>query len=309
VQLGLGKAPDDLEIHPSMIGTRLVRAAVLVGGLVVLVFLLGPGAPRPEVAAEARRMISMASEHADDALAALAASLAPALEAGRAGSARVVAGDEPPGPKLAEAAALTVSATDAGASARDAMAALDRARDAADPDAEPLAPVLDEGELESIAVQLDAAADAADEFAAMRMRAGAVTDGLEAVLAALEDGDLGAARARLADVRASHAVLAAWDVGLVTLPVWIGTADAMIDAVEGIVTATEAGDPEAAEQAATDFAALAEDGATADRALRIAIGEGGTAVAAAPLQQLASIMSSIQTARAVVSSVQHEAGP
>ena len=28
-----------------------------------------------------------------------------------------------------------------------------------------------------------------------------------------------------------------------------------------------------------------------------------------PLQQLASIMSSIQTARAVVSSVQHEAGP
>lgn len=292
-----------------MIGRRLGAAAIAFTVAIGLVLVLGPGAPRPEIDAAARRMILDAAGHADAALAELATALEPAVEAGRAGSARAVAGDEPPGPRLNEAAELTRAAEESATQARRALMALDRARRAADPQAPASEPVSPAGELESIGQQLDASAEAADEFAAMRERATAVVDELDAALSALDEGDVDGARGHVTIARNDHTVIAEWDVGLVTLPIWVDTTDAMIGAVERIITATEHGDAAAAERAADEFTALAEDAATADRALRIAIGEGGSAVAAVPLERLAAILAGVEDARASIASIREAAAP
>lgn len=292
-----------------MIGRRLRVAALATVAVVGLVVLLGPGAPRPEVGAAARRLVFEAATMADAALAALTGDLEPAVDAGRAGSARAVAGDEPPGPKLDGAAALTRAAESSAADVRRALAALDRARHAADPGAPAIEPVAEAGELDSIAAQLEASADAADEFAAMRARADSVVAGLGAALTALDDGNVPEARRQLEQARELHTVIADWDVGLVTLPVWLDTTDAMIGAVERIITATEQGNADDAERAADEFAALSADAATADRALQIAISEGGGAVAAVPLERLAAVLAAATDRRAAIAGIRDSAAP
>jgi hypothetical protein len=97
--------------------------------------------------------------------------------------------------------------------------------------------------------------------------------------------------------RADHDLVAAWEAAPPTLPVWLGTTDAMISAVEQVVSATQAGDEATASAAAVSFAALTAEAATADRALRIALGEGGSALTAAPLERLAAALRSIEEAR------------
>ena len=100
----------------------------------------------------------------------------------------------------------------------------------------------------------------------------------------------------------------AWETDLPTLPVWIGTTDAMIDAVERILDATRAGDAAAARDAADEFAALADEAATADRALRIALSEGGAALIAAPLERLAAALRSIEGAHASAAAAASDVG-
>jgi hypothetical protein len=72
----------------------------------------------------------------------------------------------------------------------------------------------------------------------------------------------------------------------------------MIGAMERIIEATERGDAAEARAAAAAFAELGDDAATADRALRIAMSEGGAAVAAPALARLAAVMSSLDETRA-----------
>jgi hypothetical protein len=84
----------------------------------------------------------------------------------------------------------------------------------------------------------------------------------------------------------------------VTLPVWIETTNEMIGAVERVIGATREGDATAADEAADDFAALADDAVTADRALRIAIGEAGSAVTAIALERLAASLRAVEDLRA-----------
>ena len=164
------------------------------------------------------------------------------------------------------------------------------------------------GEVGSVAAQLESTAPAADAFAAMRRRAEGLVSRLEQALEALEEGELERARTEVAAVRADHDVLAAWAVELVTLPVWLDTTDAMIGAVEAIVEATDAGDRPAALDAAAEFAALAEDAAAADRALRIAIGEGGSLLAGTPLGRLADLLRNVASARLEVASIVQTVG-
>jgi hypothetical protein len=290
-----------------MIGRRLATSAMAVVAVAGGILLLGPGGPSPAVEVAARRAILRTADEADVALSGLAAALVPAVDAGRAGSARAVAGDEAPGPMFADAAELTRAAEAKAAAAREALVALNRARNARDPGASELEAVAEPGELDSIAEQLSAAAETGDEFAAMRDRAFSVIGELDDAIAALDAGDLAGARDHVGRARDAHTAVAAWDVGLVTLPVWVETTDAMIAAVERIITATERGDSAAAQRAAEDFVARADDAAPADRALRIAIGEGGSAVAAVPLERLATILTSIDDARAAVASVREAA--
>jgi hypothetical protein len=97
-------------------------------------------------------------------------------------------------------------------------------------------------------------------------------------------------------------------VELATLPVWLDTTAAMIGALEAIVAATESGDVAGARAAAEDFAAASQDAGPADRALRIAIGEGGSAVTAAPLGRLADVLRDVSSARLEVASIVQTVG-
>ena len=289
-----------------MIGTRSGLAAL--AATVALVPLLGTAGPDPSAAVGARRLVIERARAADASLAALERAVEPVLDAARSGAAAVVSGPDGPGDDLTTAAAELARAAPAADVARSAVAAVNRATAARDPRAMPAA--LPDGgeEVRSIAAQLEGTASAADRFVAMRLRASRVLDALGRTLAALEAGDVADAEALVAEARADHDALAAWEIELVTLPVWLETAGAMVDAVEAIVAATHAGDATAAAEAADAFAARSADAVTADRALRIAIGEGGAAVTAAPLGRLAELLREVANARSQVAAILQAVG-
>ncbi|MGI8828323.1 MAG: hypothetical protein ACR2I5_00935 [Candidatus Limnocylindria bacterium] len=287
-----------------MIGTRAAFAIGL--ATIGLVLLLGSGGSDPGIAITAQRMVAERAVEADAALAALELGMAPALDAARRAGARVVAGDEEAGPLFGEAATL-LSDLDSRA-VRDAVARLDGARQAATPGAPRLGAPVESGELASIAAQLDGTAGAADTFVVMRRRAERLAGALDDGLGALERGDVAAAADHVAAAREDHGVVAGWDVGLPTLPLWIDTMDAMIGAMERLVTATRDDDADAASAAASHVASVGDDAATADRALRIAISEGGAAVSSAPLGRLADVLGRVREARATMALILQTAG-
>ncbi len=268
-----------------------------------VVLLVGGGGPGPGTTLEARRLVVDRAAAADDALDALEAAMQPGVEAARGGT-RTASSQVPihPEPELAAAGEGLEGAQPLAADAAAALAGLEAAAVAAELEAA-VPEAVTPAELGSIAAQIAGTAPAADGFATMRRRAEGLVGLLDEALAALEAGSLTEARARVTAARADHDAIADWEVELVTLPVWLDTTDAMIGAVEAIVAAAEMGDEAAARAAAEDFAALGDEAATADRALRIALGEGGTAVAAAPLGRLAAALRDVADARAAVVSV------
>ena len=240
---------------------------------------------------------------ATDALDTLRAAIQPGLDDARRAAAAVLSADEPPGSLLVEAGESIGAADEAAVTARRAVASLNGARSALGDDLAPLAEPIAVGELPSIGAQLAAAAPAADAFFELRRRAVGLPETLEAALAALDRGDLEAADELVTRAREDHALVVASDAEPVTLPVWIATTDAMITAMEQIVSATRAGDAAAASAAAEAFTALTDDAATADRALRIAIGEGGSSLTAAPLERLAAALGGIEGMRATTAEI------
>jgi hypothetical protein len=272
-------------------------------GALALVPLVGAGGPDPSLGIAARVEIVQRAAAADRALERLEVALEPGLSAARSGAAAVITGDQPPTAPLAAAAGALEAGSPVLDEVLDRIAALDQARIALDPSVEPVAFSVRSGELGSIGGQLEAATEAADEFVHIRLRAEGMAGRLDEALAALADGDLATADGHIRAARGDLDAIEGWDVDFVTLPVWIETADAMIGAMERIVAATRADDSAAADRAAEDFAAAAEEAASADRALRIAIGEGGSAVTAAPLERLALVLRSVAAARAEVASI------
>lgn len=250
--------------------------------------------PSARIAAE--RLVVERAQLASDRLATLARALEPALELARRGSARTVTGDEPPEPPLEEAAALVGGLRDEALAAQDAVASLEGARRAAGL-AGRLEPPAIAAALPSIASQLSESAVSAAEFARMRRRTDTLLAAMDGALRAVGAGDHQSAADLVASARRGHGALAAWDIELATLPLWIETTDAMIAAMETMIEASLAGDARAAADAARRYAAAAEDGPTADRALRIALDEGGSAITAAPLSRLAETLRSVEASR------------
>ena len=284
-----------------MIGMRAgISAGVAVLGLAVL---LTPRTADPTIAVTAERLIRERAAVAVAALDDLRDAIDPGLDAARIGAAGVVSGDEPPSARLGAAAARITEAEDAVIPARRAVTALSAARGAWRPAAPRVPEPVPAGELSSIGGQLRAAGEAADAFADLRVRGTGLPGVLDEVLDALDRGDLDAAAELTARVRADHDAIVAWETDLVTLPVWIETTDAMISAVEKILGATRTGDEGAATEAAGSFAALAGEAATADRALRIALSEGGSALTAAPLERLAVVLGDIEASRAAAAAI------
>ncbi|HVM25937.1 MAG TPA: hypothetical protein VM253_11125 [Candidatus Limnocylindrales bacterium] len=278
-----------------MIGIRAALLGLL--GATVTGVALGPGGPDPSVELSANRLVVERGAAAERGLAALEEALAASLESARRGAARIVTGDERPGPHLRTAAAQARDADPIARHAGSALQALAAARRARHPAAASPEPPVGGGELASIAGQLEATAEAGDEFAAMRLRMAEVPAALDAALSALDEGDRGDASRHVEAARTAFADVRAWEVDLVTLPVWIETIGAMIRAVETLVEAVAVGDAALGEQAAEAFAVASDEARVADRALRIAISEGGSAVSAAALGRLARALEAVHAAR------------
>lgn len=281
-----------------MIGIRPTLSVVV--GAALCAGLLRSGADGPGAALNADRLVADRAAVAVDRLDELERSLEPAVEAARRGAARIVAGDVAPSVQLVRAAEHLGRSESVAVEVGDAMTDLGAARRARDPSATSPATPLSAAELSSIAAQLEGTAGPADAFATMRWRADGVVREVERALAALEDGDLDRAQSALDDARREHAAVEAWEAAPVTLPVWLETTDAMIGSMERIIRATRSGDTAAARRAASAFAALEGEAAVADRALRIAISEGGAAVVAAPLDRLAAAVASVRATRTEV---------
>jgi len=271
-----------------------LSAVATVLGLLVLT---GPRVDDPAVGIAAERLVRVRAEAAVEALDALRAAIQPGLDDARRAAAAVLTADAAPGAQL-DAAGSTIAAADTAAmAARRAWASLNGARAAWRDDIDPLPDPIPRGELASIGDQLRVTATAADAFVDLRLRALGLPGELAEAVSALENGDPDTAAAIVESARADHALVAAWEAAPSTLPVWLGTTDAMISAVDELIAATRTGDAVAAAAAADAFAALADEAATADRALRIALGEGGSALTAAPLERLAGALGGIEDAR------------
>jgi len=296
VQLGLRKGTQCVDgKHEPMIGTRAaISVAVTLVGLVVLV---GPRSADPGIGMEAERLVRERAQGATETLDALRAAIQPGLDAARAAAAAVLSADDPAGPALLEAGDTLADAESAATDVRRAVASLNGARDALQPETASLPDPIAAGELSSIGAQLAAAASAADAFLDLRRRGGGLPALLDDAFAALERGDPDAAADAVAAARSDLDLVSAWAAAPTSLPVWTETTDAMISAVEDIISATREGDAAAAMAAADAFSALAQDAAAADRSLRIALAEGGSALTAAPLERLAAALGGIEGAR------------
>jgi hypothetical protein len=278
-----------------MIGTRIGASAAL--AVLGLGLLVGSRTVDPSTTIAAERLVGERAGAAVRALDELREAVRPALDAAREAAAAVLSADEPVSPRLEAAAALAAASEATVLPARRAVALVGAARVAWHPDVAPDPEPIEVGELASIAAQLRAAGPACDAFVELRMRASGLPSVLEQALSALDRGALEDAADLTARARADHDAIVAWETDLPTIPVWIDTTGAMISAVEQVLDATRVGDEAAAIEAAEAFAALGSDAAEADRALRIALSEGGAALTAAPLERLAAAMEAIETSR------------
>jgi hypothetical protein len=267
-----------------MIFARIAVAAVVATALIVV---LGPGGPDPALALEARRLVVARATEADAALADLEGTLADVLTAGREGVARTAAGDLAPGPAFIEAADLLDAAGDTADRADRAVRALGAARVAGTPDGRPIQASVSPDELAAISIELRTLAASADAFADIRGRAEGVGALMAEALERTEAGDLAAAEAAVEQARADYAIVAEWESGLTSLPVWVETTGELLEATEDLVAAAGAGDRSAALEAAERVAALEADAVFADRALRIAMSEGASFASEGPLAALA----------------------
>jgi hypothetical protein len=279
-----------------MIGTRAVLSATIAVVAVGAVF--AGRMPDPGAAVAAEKLVGERAAATVAALDELEDALQPGLDVARHGAALVVAGDDAPGPVLEDASDQLRDAEEEAGEVRRAVDALNGAIAAWQAEAPTIGQQIERGEVGSIAAQLQATAPDADAFAEMRRRADGMIATLESALAALDAGDLGGADRLIAGARSDHDALTAWENDLLTLPIWIDTTDAMISDLETIVDATRTGDDAAAAAAATAFAARGNEAQTADRALRIAMAEGGAAVTAPALSRLAGMLGAIERLRA-----------
>lgn len=283
-----------------MIGTGSL--ASVAGAALVVLALLGGGAADPSALREADRLVRERAQAALEALDVLAAALEPALDGARDGSSLVIQGDVPPGPRLVAAAAALEGGADEADAAHAAVAAFDRARHARAPGVQPARQAVGGAELEAIAVDLRIAAPEADAAARLRYGAAAVLQRLEEALAALVDRSYDEAHDAATAARAGHDAIVRAELPSDALPLWLEATDAMISAVTRLIDANEAGDRAASAVAAADFAAVAEDAAAADRALRVAIAEGADSTTRAVVARIGAAISSVAGARAEIAS-------
>lgn len=291
-----------------MIGNRslVLRGMPIIAALVAGIAVGAGGDPGAMLAAE--RLVETRAREAAAELDALATALAPAREEARRGVARVVSGRESPAEALGAAADIVDDAAQQAASARAAVSALNATRDMAPDDAPDVTEPPGPEDLHALAGELRASASAAEAFAERRRSAARVVETLDAALQSLVEGRPSDAADAVTAARADHAALLSWPREIAILSIWLETTDAMISAVETLIDASRGGDDERAAAAARDFAALSGEAAIADRALRIAVGEGGGAVTAPALERFGAVTAAIEGSRSSVTALLGEEG-
>jgi hypothetical protein len=227
----------------------------------------------------------------------LATVLAAARDAARRGSALVISGDRDPAPELLAAAAALEAGADGATRAQAAMHALDGIFTAVRPGEDAPALSTTAATLLGIASQLRGSAAPATVFVERRRASQRVLSALGDALAALERGDLQAAEGALASAHDAQAIVGAWEEPPAELSIWLATTTAMLDAVDRIVAALRVGDEAAATAAGAEYRKAADQAGLADRALTLAISEGGAAVTAAPLLRLARALEDVASTR------------
>jgi hypothetical protein len=282
-----------------------IGAALLLGGVLSLRPAAAEAADPSLVASRAAALHRVAA--ADDAaLAALAAGLQAAIEAGRHGSALVIDGDSAPASDLEHAA---------DAASRVPVLALASERSDSALDGTVLSVGLDgaaalpagtrSGELLGIDRQLRDAAAASGPFVQRRHAATETLDALAAALAALQASDARKALRALHRAGMARATVAAWPSPPVVLPFWLRTTGGMLTAARHIARATLTEDADAAARAGRAYQRAAKDARQADTALALAISETGAGLASTPLQRLADALDAVTARRAALASVLH----
>lgn len=261
-----------------------------------------PGLP-PAVAAAYRAEVADRSARADAALQQLDVTLRSALDEARQGAAATLSGDERPAAHFEAAGARLEDGRGTAQAAADALSRLDAVLAVRGDRQPPLA--LSADDLSSIAAQLRDTAVPADGFADMRMATRAFLDDLRASLIALRSRQAAVALPALQRAAADLAGVRAWPGRLATLPIWMQTGDDLLRALRDVAAAQQAGDASREKQALATYAAVTHDATRADRALAIALAEGGASVSGTPLARLADALSKLDGARASVAPLVH----
>ncbi len=272
--------------------------ALGVAGALALGTLLGMGSSDrgPATSVAYRAELADTARAADTTLADLAAAVDRALDAARDGAAATVSGDAAPSEAFRAAADRLVAA---GPTADDAARRLVRVAGmlAIGSDNDPPRLLVAGADLSSIAAQLRDTAEAADAFAEMRHASRSVLDELRRALAAVTRDDRSMASEALDEAATSLAEVRAWPGALATLPFWTRTIDRLLGALREVVAARVDGDARGEREGLAAYRRAARQASRADRALAIALSEGGGAVAQPALARLADLVAKVTSAR------------
>ncbi|HEY7527072.1 MAG TPA: hypothetical protein VIA82_09610 [Candidatus Limnocylindria bacterium] len=282
-----------------------IGSALLLGTLLAL---RPPGAEAGDPAlAASRAAVLHRLVAADDArLAALAAELQRAIEAGRRGSALIIEGETPPAGDLERAAEAASRSADLAVASQRADAAVDGTLRSVAPGGVTTLPAGPRrGDLVGVDGQLREAAARSGPFVARRQAAADTLQGLAATLAALRADDPATALDALRQAADARAIVAAWPDPPVVLPFWLRTTGSMLFSARRIAHAALHGDAAAARQAGQAYRRAARDARQADTALALAVSEAGASLASTPLARLADALAAVTTRRLAMASVLH----
>ena len=284
------------------------RLVAVVGVVLVVILLFGAAPTNPETtdpvrAAALRHQAAGQAADADAALAEAEELMHGGIaEAGR-GQAAVLGGDEDPATSIDAAAAAFESAAAPVDAAQVALETLSWTLLALDPAAEPPSLELRGSDLAAIGAQWRATALPLSVLTDLRRAAEATLEALDDALAALDDDDPAAALEALEEAEASLDVVRESESELPTLPVWVDTVEALLEATADIARAAQAGDAEALAEAQAAFEAAAGDAARADHALTIALGEASAGVTGPAASSSAAALRAVGATRAALASL------
>jgi hypothetical protein len=282
-----------------------VAAVAAVAAVVVLfgAHPLDPGGADPVRQALLTGLAAEQAQAADTALAEAERLMRDGVREGGRGQAAILSGPDDPADALNLAAAAFEAAAEPLDAAQDPLAALRWTLLALDPLAEPPTLLLRPTDAQDIGAQWRAAALPASALADLRREAEATLESLEDALAALETDDYDAALAAVEDAEASLAQVRAFNGDLSTLPFWIDTVDALLEATGDIARAAQAGDEAAVAEAQAAYDAAAEHADQADQALTIALGEAAARVTGPASTSSAVALRAVQATRESLAAV------